>query len=499
MVRSCAVLAVLLGSVSLAQERGAADPQRQLALGISLHQQARYLDALQAFDAATHADDPALVVRARKGKVRAALRIAEFDIAAREAERLRREAPDDAEAATVHGDALWARGLFDEAERAYDDALSRAPNLSRALYGQARSLASRNQLVPALAPMLAALAAAPRDPDIHALAATIYERLNRFPESAAAYASYAGLVPRGETPAIETARDRATFLKGFGNRVPLQVVNGDGRQQAMPFTLVKNKIVVQGKVNGVNVDWVVDTGAERTGISTATAARAHLHAVTSTLIAGVGIARLQRVKLARADIVEVGPLRLRNVPVSVRDVPRGGDMRSRAETLSPLALGLSVVVDYDRRQLLLGAIDPGDDADTGSGASAPVRLPMRLLRLPLVRGVLNARHPAPFIVDTGGEVISISATTATELDMRPLRHIPLHVFGFSGKDESAFLLPGVDLEFDGLAYRKMGVAVLNLRAPSVLLGFHVGGILGHLFLRDHRVTFDLAKAELSLR
>jgi hypothetical protein len=40
--------------------------------------------------------------------------------------------------------------------------------------------------------------------------------------------------------------------------------------------------------------------------------------------------------------------------------------------------------------------------------------------------------------------------------------------------------------------------VLNLRAPSVLLGFQVGGIVGHKFLASYRVSMDLAQSELRL-
>jgi hypothetical protein len=82
--------------------------------------------------------------------------------------------------------------------------------------------------------------------------------------------------------------------------------------------------------------------------------------------------------------------------------------------------------------------------------------------------------------------------------MRPSRRIPLRVFGLSGLDDTAFLLPGIDLDFNEIGYRKVGLAVLNLRAPSVLLGFQVGGIVGHKFLGEYRVAMDFARGELRL-
>jgi hypothetical protein len=82
--------------------------------------------------------------------------------------------------------------------------------------------------------------------------------------------------------------------------------------------------------------------------------------------------------------------------------------------------------------------------------------------------------------------------------MPPTRRIPLRVFGMSGLDENAFLLPGVDLDFDDIEYRKVGLAVLNLRAPSILLGFQLGGIVGHSFLSEYRVSMDVGRSELRL-
>jgi hypothetical protein len=95
-------------------------------------------------------------------------------------------------------------------------------------------------------------------------------------------------------------------------------------------------------------------------------------------------------------------------------------------------------------------------------------------------------------------VISISADMADSLDTRSPRRIPLKVYGTSGWDRDAFLLTGVNLNFDAIEYRNFPIVVLNLRAPSVLLGFRVGGIVGHKFLGNYRVDMDLARSELRL-
>ena len=470
------------------------DPQRSYERAVSAFADGRYTEALAGFDDAARTaagGDGELAVRARKGGVRAALRIAEFDRAWREARALAEARTSDPEAQALRGDAEWAMGLFDEAEAAYERAAVLDPAGARARFGIARSLASRSQLRRALDETRLALATAPHDPEAHALAGSIHERLLQFEEGAAAYAAYAALLPAAEAPAIVTARTRAAFLRSFARRPPLAMRPEDAAAvHTIPFKLVRNKVVIQGRLNGAQVEWVLDTGAERTGISFDLAYRARIKTVTSTLTAGVGRASLRRVQLGRADRLEIGTMRMTNVPVSIRDPAADGAPRWQGESLSPLPLGLSVVVDYQQRQVTL--------ARELASEPAGVRLPLRVHRLPMVRGMLNAAHPAYFIVDTGGEVISISAETARALGMQPARRIPLRVFGMSGLDDSAFLLPGVDLDFSDIEYRNVGLAVLNLRAPSVLLGFQVGGIVGHKFLGNYRVAMDFVRGEMRL-
>ena len=484
-----AVAAVFTFGLRAAGQVAQEDPAAQFQLATDLFESAQYLEALDAYDRALRGDDAALSTRARKGKVRAALRIADFDLARAEAETLNLGETPDAEARTLLGDALWANGLFDEADTAYEKAFADAPESSRAQFGLARSLATRSRLEEALDSALSIAAAAPQDAEVQALVGFVYERLHRFEEAADAYERYITLLPMVERLALVT-QNKVQLLRSFGNRVPMELQGDQERVHRVSFRLSDAKILMRGRVNGTPLEFVLDTGAERTGISDATARRAQVDSVAATVTAGVGPLELRVLELGRADTIEVGSLRIRDVPVSIRRLEGGKFPQWQAEVFSPLSLGISVVVDYERREVLFSRALPDGDAD--------FRLPMRMNRLPMVRGVLNSAHPAYFVVDTGGELISISAETALALAMPPVRRIPLNVVGMSGVDQNAFLLPGVDLDFDAIEYRKVGLAVLNLRAPSVLLGFRLGGIVGHSFLSDYRVSLDMGRSELRL-
>jgi predicted aspartyl protease len=318
--------------------------------------------------------------------------------------------------------------------------------------------------------------------------------MHRYDEAANALRSYINLMPeKDRTQRAQWARSQVEFLESFRGVTPIQIDDEDrDALHTLPFRLVKDKITVRGRINGNNAqDFVLDTGSEETTISDATARRLRVKPVTDTISAGVGEIGLRGLQLARLESLELGTLKVRNVPVLVKS-PGLRDMpRPEGESFSPLSIGLSMTIDYQKQLLTIGSRLPPSPAD--------YRLPMRVHRLAMVRGLLNESHPTYFVVDTGGEVISISAATAEALAPSQYRKIPLRVWGTSGWDRDAFLLPGVNLDFDRIEYRNFPMVVLNLRAPSLLLGFELGGIVGHKFLASYLVSMDLAQSELRLQ
>jgi len=484
---------VLVTTLALRAETDA-DAELQYQLASLLFEQTRYGDAVEAFDRAMQASDTGLATRARKGKVRSALRVAEFAVAREAAESLQASPDADAEGIALYGDALWASGRFDDADAAYLRALQKTPGSARALFGRARTLVTLTRLEEALDVALTASAAAPRDGEIHALVGEVYERLFRYDEAANALRSYINLLPNKERSAKAAwARAQADFLESFNGVAPVDIDPEDrAALHTLPFRLVKDKVVVRAHVNGSAAqDFILDTGSEETIISADTARRQGVKPVTYTVSAGVGEIGVRGLQLARLRSLDLGTLQVRNVPVLIKSPALRGMPKPEAESFSPLAIGLSMMIDYQKQTITIGSRLPDTESD--------YRLPMRMHRLAMVRGMLNETQPAYFVVDTGGEVISISADTAQQLAPSPYRRIPLKVWGSSGWDRDAFLLPGVNLNFDRLAYHNTSLVVLNLRVPSLLLGFQLGGIVGHAFLAPYRVSLDLMRSELRLQ
>ena len=469
------------------------DAELQLQLATLLFDETRFPEALDAYRRAIDTKDSDLALRARVGYVRTALRVGHFQDAQREAASLRATAPHNAEALSAYADAVWSAGLFDEAEEAWRHALELAPESSRARHGVARSLASRTKLDEALAEAQAALKLAPRDGEIHHTVGSIYERMGRFEQAAAAFSNYINLLPNREhSDKAAWSRSQVRFLRSFGERQPLYIPeDAVDRLHTVDFRVVDDKVIVKARVNGGRLqDFVLDTGSEQTTISRQTASSANVRPITYTLSAGVGEVGLRGLQLGRIDELEFGTLKVQNVPTLIKAPPLRGVPKKETESFSPMAFGLSMIIDYGTRKLTIGRNLPDEPAD--------VKMDMRHHRLSMVRGVINNNRPTYFVVDTGGEVISISTSTAESLKVTAPRRIALKVYGTSGWDREAFLMPGLDLRFDEIAYPNFSVVVLNLRAPSVLLGFDVGGIVGHKFLSPYRVALDLGRSEMRM-
>ncbi|MEP7304964.1 MAG: aspartyl protease family protein [Acidobacteriota bacterium] len=466
----------------------------ELRLGRMLFEQGQYPEALEAYRNAVKTDDSLTMRQARAGVVSSALRVADFDLARREADTLVKAAPRDPDAVSLYGDSLWASGLFDSAEENYRGALAMSPELARGRHGLAKSLLARTKLDEAMNEAQAALRLAPRDLEIHHTVGTIYERMHKYEEAAAAYANYVNLLPnKDKSDKAEWARAEIRFLRSFGQRLPFDMDPGaEDQTYTVDFRLEKEKIIVRAKVNGSSAqDFVVDTGAESTVITRPTLQRLGITPVTYTLSAGVGDIGLRGLQLARIDSLELGTLKLRNIPCLVKSPPLRDVPTRETESLSPLALGFSMTIDYKTHKLTFGKHLAPETSD--------LELPLRLYRLATVRGVVSGGHSVSFVVDTGGEVISISHSTANAIGKTDVRRIPLKVWGTSGWEKDAFLLPGVDLAFNTIQYKNFPVVVLNLDAPSVLLGFQLGGIVGAQFLKNYRVGIDLEHSVLRLK
>ena len=472
-------------------------PATGIEFGDAMMTKGRYREAIVAYQRARIAStDTAQRVRAGAGEIKGILRMGGFASAVDEAEALLASTPGSPQAMAVLGDALWAAGRFVDAEAKYDTALAIDATDARALHGRGRSLVAKRQLSDALIAVRAAVARDPGEEAYLYTLADVLEQLRRYPEAAQALDRYEAVMPdRRQNNAARWAHAQAELLRRFGNVTPFDIDTPD-QTFTMPFRVENGKVLVQASINGrAPIDVVVDTGAEHTSLTPDVARAARVDALTVTPTAGIGEREVgfRDLQMGRIDRLDIGPLHVRNVACFIKAPALTNLPIVETQGFAPLALGLSVTIDYAQQVLTMARQLP---VDRGG-----VRLALRMQRLAMVNGTVNEK-PTTFIVDTGGELgLVVSGRVADGVHADPtLRRIPINVYGTAGRDRTAFVLPFVDIFFGrGVSLQQASVAVLNLDAPSWLLGIDIGGIVGHSFLSKYKVTFDLQRGELALQ
>ena len=488
------VAALMIAGRFAAAAQSPHDPATVLRTADGLMAHERYQEAFEAYRTARMADDPNVRIRAGAGAVQALLRVGMFSAAQLEGASIAAADPQQAGAQAIDGDALWSSGLFPEADARYAAALALAPENARALHGRARSLASRQRPEEALADLRRAIAVDRTDPVFQYTLGMVYEQLRRYPEAAVALNAYARMVGKNDAEMAAAARSRADFLRSFGSRVPLQILSAD-QVYTMPFEVVDGHPTVKARINGTPLDLVVDTGTEYAVITPEVARLADVSSQATLDTAGIGDfgVGIRSMQIGRIDKFEVGRLRVNYVSCLIASPSLGSMPAAETEAFSPLALGLSMAIDYGTRTLTLARRLPAATYDAA--------LELRLSRLPMVRGVINGSAPASFVLDTGSQDTSLGRSFVAELPSDPaVRRVPAQVYGRGGWDSSAFVMPYVDLELArGVGFHQASMLVVRLDAPSWLLGFRVGGIIGDEFLSRYSMAIDLEKGEVGLQ
>ena len=462
--------------------------------GDSHLQHRRYNDALEAYRRARQTENTELRVQAGVGATRSLLRAGRYAEAAKFATEVAERDPDNAATIASQGDVLWASGLFTEAEDRYSIALERDPALPAALHGRGRSLAAQGQLTEAQAEVASAAAAAPADPLYWMTLGTIYERQWRYPDAVQSYRKSLALLPsRSWDDAARRTRDRSDFLNSFGVNSTRATAGGDDVHE-VPIKVKNGRVLVTAKLSGWrSTDFELDTGADAMVLTPSVARGIGIRPTNLVQTAGVGtiFGGVRTVQIARIDRFEIGGLKIERVPAVVKaPVLSMGSLET--EGFSPLALGYSMRLDYHTNKMIIARVLPEKHYD--------IRLPLRQQRLAMVRGTVNGDTVASFVLDTGGDATALSRNLAGKLKTDDaVRKLAVRVWGTSGWDRSAYLLPFTDVELaPGHGLRNRSVPVLDLGAISALLGVDLGGIIGNEVLSSYEVSIDLARHELGL-
>jgi predicted aspartyl protease len=384
------------------------------------------------------------------------------------------------------GERHFRAALFEPAERLFRGVLAHDAQSAPGHLGLALTLLARGELAQAQGEAEVAVHLSTAPALAHLALALVREQAGDITGAVTALDQYLAAAPGDEHPVRRQRTESQRSLLALAGAAPLRTLDRQA-QGKISFDVVEDKVVLKASVNGrIPIDVVLDTGAEHLVLSERTVERA---GVLRARARGAG----RGPEMALAESFDVAGVSVRRVPAIVRREPLRVVPNRPGDAFSPIALGLSVIIDYERRELTVAARLPFEAAD--------VELPLHVLGLPVVAGA-SGGESVGFVVDTGSEVTAVSTGTLERASPAPhARRIPLRLFDVWGMQQpDAFLLtPGIDLAFGAIRLNQYPVVVRSWPDVRAVHGFEMGGILGHNFLRRYRVTIDLARRVLRLK
>lgn len=406
--------------------------------------------------------------------------------------------PQNSYAFAVLGMAILNAGNFREAELAFNTSLNLNRRQALAWAGLGFLDFYENRILDSLDAMRTAVYIDSNDPDFVFALAQISARAEKYSESAQSYREFLRISPRNDLDRRERIKGLIDFLEFMGGKTSLYEIGGK-RQTKVNFTLVKDRPVIQLRVNKFEkpLNFVLDTGSGISVISKQTAEKLQLSPVARGGTAkGFGGDGKFEIVYGFLNRVEIGDVAIKNVPVYIRP------FHSINEGIDGY-IGLSLISKF------LTTIDYGDSSfsllrkDTPReqfGDSEGLILPLRLTSGGFLSGEVQIEGVEPrlnFIVDTGASLSVISDDIAG-LDGLSRFQITekIKVVGSAGEtaEMPVFILPR--LTFGTESRRSIVAIALDLDMINESSGFEQMGILGGNFLKNYRLTFDFQNSKV---
>ena len=339
----------------------------------------------------------------------------------------------------------------------------------------------------------------PEEPDFIYTLAQVLARAERYGEAADAYNRFLQFSPSIDSERRALIRGFINFLRYLDDQKTLYTLEGPDRT-SVKFELVKDRPVMELLVNGNEkpLRFIIDTGTGISTISKTTATQLGIKPVARGGKAqGIGGTGSFEVVYGFLKSVQIGDVRVKNVPVYIREFHSSNDVIDGHVGLSLLSKFLTTI-DYGNQTFSLIKRDVAGKVDFTENKD--ISLPFRRttngflsneIQLEGVEGSWN------FIVDTSAGMSIISDKFAELIEIgRFLREEKIRVIGAGGTIDGiqSYLLPPIILG-DHSSERITAIA-LNMDSINENSGFLQSGILGSNFLKNFRLTFDFKDSKV---
>ena len=340
-----------------------------------------------------------------------------------------------------------------------------------------------------------------REPDFEFALAQVSARGERYKEAAKAYKRFLRIAPKAEKERRDRIKGLIAFLDFLGSRTSIYDLGGEDKT-TVKTQIINNRPIVplRLKKGGEVLNFVLDTGSGITVISEETAKRFKIRSVAKGGLArALGGSGKFKIVYGFLDSMRIGDVRVRNVPVYIREFQDSG-------TKVDGYIGLSVIskyittLDYGNETLSLERKNKAEE-DTPLPNEAQ-SIPLRLTSSGFLSGnvkLSGVENDLNFILDTGASLSVVSNDLADTDPLKPLLlDQRMRVIGAAGITDNVpmYLLKGVD--FGGFSRPNLMAVALDLDIINETSGFVQAGILGGNFLKDYKLTFDFERSRVTL-
>lgn len=406
--------------------------------------------------------------------------------------------PKNSYAFAILGTTLLNAGNFSNAKISFINALTIDKKEALAWAGLGLLDFYENRIFDGLENLREAVYYEPNEPDYLFTLAQVSARAENYGEAAAAYERFLQISPQTDKERRDRIKGLIKFLRFLGIKNSLYNLGG-GDETTVPFKLINNRPIIQLKINGKDepLNFVLDTGSGISVISQETAKRLKIKSVTKGGLArAIGGDGKFEIVYGFLNNVSIGEVKIKNVPVYIREFHSKGDQVDGYIGLSLISKFLTTV-DYGNS---IFALKKKDSINNREKNGEVLSLPLRLTSSGFLSGEVQLegiQAPMNFIVDTGASVSVISEEVADLKEIsRFIKDEKMRVVGAAGitEDVPSFLLPRVT--FGTHSRESITAIALDLDLINEASGFEQAGILGGNFLKNYSLTFDFTNSKV---
>ena len=263
----------------------------------------------------------------------------------------------------------------------------------------------------------------------------------------------------------------------------------------IPFTIIGGHLMqIPAKVNGKEVEFLLDTGIGPSVLSMDFAEELNLHKVGA--IAGKRMSGQEiEIPLVKVPSMEVGNLVRENLDVGIFDTSGFPAVLKDIKGILSIGFFRGSILTIDYHNSYLVVTDKGtNDRFLDDGTRVPVEIEYNGPSITLYVSIrLPSGRITKFEVDTGSDLLIVNSKLMGELGVDPNNE---GVESIKGTDETGHDYERFFAEIEGEIAMDKNPDIMQKNPRAIFQDIIYDGLLGHDFLKKYLVSFDIDNKEM---